>query len=550
MNGAQLFVRCLEEEGVPYVFGVPGEETLDLLEALRTSSIEFVLARHEQHAAFMAATLGRLTGRAGVCLSTLGPGVTNLVTGVAYANLGGMPLITVSGQKPRRGNLAGNFQLMDVVAMLTPLTKWATSIAAPDAMPRTIRHAFKTAEGERPGAVHIELAEDVAQEAADGYAPQDRTPLRRPLPDGRALDWAAAAIRSAERPVLLVSSGANRKLVGAEIVRFLERTGLYAITTQMGKGVIPEDHDQSLFALGIHKKDYAHAAIERADLLVTVGYDIVEYPPSVWNPKRDKRIVHVDFRAAEPDSYYAPEIEVLGDVSASIHGLGERLEGQIAQQAPLAHLREAVAKRLFSRECPRCYPPTPRRVVCDVRETLGRRDIVCLDNGIYKVWFARHCRTFAENTLLLDNALATMGAGLASAMAAKIAQPERRVLAVAGDGGFLMNLQDLETAVRLKQDLVVLLLRDDAYGMIRWKQQTAGLPDFGMALGNPDFVKLAEAFGARGVRLEDGMDLREVLRGAFDVGGVVLVDCPIDYRPNAELSQDRNAEIMALLRDA
>jgi len=549
MNGSELFVRCLEEEGVQHVYGVPGEETLDLLEALRKSSIEFVATRHEQHAAFMAATLGRLTGRAGVCLATLGPGATNLVTGVAYASFGGMPLISISGQKPLRGNLEGNFQLMDVIAMFKPLTKWAASISSVDGIPRSVRHAFKTAERERPGAVHLELPEDVAREDAGDLQPQTRTLLRRPLPDGAALDAAAAAIRSARRAVLLVSSGANRKQVGAEIVSLLERTGLYAVTTQTGKGVVPDDHDQSLFALGIHKKDYAHAAIESADVIVTIGYDIVEYPPSVWNEARDKRIVHVDFRAAEPDSYYAPAVEVLGDVAASIRGLADRLEGDITQQAALARLREAVSAKIFEKACPRCHPPTPRRIVYDVREVLDREDVVCLDNGMYKVWFARHYRTFVENTLLLDNALATMGAGLASAMAARIANPERRALAVVGDGGFLMNLQDLETAVRLKQDLVVLILRDDAYGMIRWKQEDAGFQDFGMTYGNPDFVALAESFGARGLRLEDGMDLRDLLRDAFASGGVVLIECPIDYGPNRELSEDRDAEIMALLEE-
>jgi acetolactate synthase-1/2/3 large subunit len=549
MNASELFVQCLEREGVECIYGVPGEETLDLLEAIRTSSIAFVPTRHEQHAAFMAATLGRLTGRAGVCLSTLGPGATNLVTGIAYANFGGMPLITISGQKRLRGNLEGNFQLMDVIAMLRPLTKWATSISSVDSIPRSVRHAFKTAEQERPGAVHLELPEDVAQEDAGSLEPHERALSRRPLPDDWILDRAGEAIRSARRPVLLVSSGANRKLVGAELVSLLERSGLYAITTQMGKGVIPEDHPHSLFALGIHKKDYAHAALDSADLIVTVGYDIVEYPPSVWNESRAKRIVHIDFRAAEPDSYYAPEVEVLGDVSASIRGLADRLEGNLRPQAALARLREAVAARIFERACPRCYPPTPRRIVYDVREVLDRQDVVCLDNGMYKIWFARHFRTFQENTLLLDNALATMGAGLASAMAACIAYPERKILAVVGDGGFLMNLQDLETAVRLRQDLVILVVRDDAYGMIRWKQEATGLPDFGMTYGNPDFVQLAEAFGAHGMRLEEGADLRLLLREAFTHGGVVLIDCPIDYTPNQELSGDRDAEILALLKE-
>ncbi|MDJ0521727.1 MAG: acetolactate synthase large subunit [Planctomycetota bacterium] len=549
MNASELFVRCLEEEGVREVFGVPGEETLDLMEALRKSTIRFVPTRHEQHAAFLAAAHGRLTGRAGVCLSTLGPGATNLVTGVAYAQLGGMPLIAITGQKPLRGNLEGNFQLVDVVSMFRPLTKWATAIASPDRIPRSVRYAFKTAEGERPGAVHLELPEDVAREDANGFEPQSRTPPRRPLAGNDALDQAAAILREARQPVLLVSAGASRKRVGPELTKLLEDTGLFALTTQMGKGVVPEDHPQSLFALGIHKKDYAHAALERADVVATIGYDIVEYPPAVWNAARDKRLIHVDFRVAEPDAYYAPEVEVVGDLAASLDALRERLAGALAPQPALARLRAEIEKRLFDTACSTCWPHTPQRVVYDVREVLDREDFVSLDNGIFKVWFARMYRTYAENTLLLDNALATMGAGLAAAQAAKMAHPDRRALAVVGDGGFLMNLQDLETAVRMGQDLVILLLRDDAYGFIRWKQHDMGLPDFGMEFDNPDFVKLAESFGAKGLRVDYGDDLREVLRAAYDAGGVVLVDCPIDYGPNRELSADRTAEVAAMLEE-
>ena len=549
MKGSELFVRCLEEEGVTQVYGVPGEETLDLMDALRRSSITFIPTRHEQHAAFMAAAYGRLTGRAGVCLSTLGPGATNLVTGVAYAQFGGMPLITISGQKPLRGNLEGNFQLMDFVSLVKPITKWAAAVSSVDRIPRSVRHAFKTAETERPGAVHLELPEDVAREQVSGLEPHPRPQSWRPNPDPRAIAEAAAIVKGARRPVLLVSGGANRKRIGPELLRFLERTGLYAITTQMGKGAVPEDHPQSLFALGIHKKDYTHAALESADVVVTIGYDIVEYPPSVWNANRDKRIIDIDFTPPEPDAYYAPEVEVVGDLATSLQMLGDELEGSIAQSTSLAHLREAVEARLFERDCPRCHPPTPRRIIYDVREVLEREDVVSLDNGMYKVWFARLFRTYAENTLLLDNALATMGAGLAAAMAARIVHPGRKVLAVVGDGGFLMNLQDLETAVRMELDLVVLVLRDDAYGMIRWKQEDLGFTDFGMTYGNPDFVQLAESFGARGFRLEEGGDLRELLREAFAAGGVALVDCPIDYGPNRELSEDRDAEILALLEE-
>lgn len=538
MKTSDLFVACLEEEGVRHVFGVPGEETLDLVESLRTSPIEFVVCRHEQHAAFMAATYGRLTGRAGVCLSTLGPGATNLITGLAHAQLGGMPLVAITGQKPLQDNPQGTFQLLDVVDMMQPVTKWARTITSGGVVPRSVRHAFKLAEGERPGAVHLELPQDVAgAEVPDDLTPQPRTESLRPVPAAGAVARAAEAIAAARRPVVLVSSGANRKRIGRELRAFVEHTGLFAVATQTGKGVLPDDHPQSLFALGIHKLDYAHAALEAADLIVAVGYDIVEYPPKVWNESRHKHVVHVDFRPAEPDAHYAPEVEVVGDVAAALSGLREALPAG-TPDAGLVALREELQRLLFEIECETCHPPTQPRVVRDVREVMGPADIVCLDNGLYKLWFARTYRTLRENTLLLDNALATMGAGLGAAMAAKLVHTERRCLAVVGDGGFLMNLQDLETAVRLGQDLVVLVLVDDAYGFIRWKQAGDGLPDFGMTFGNPDFVALALAFGAHGLRVEEGRSVAEVLEQAFAHGGVVLVECPISNARDAELHED------------
>ncbi len=533
MKASDLFVSCLEAEGVRQVFGVPGEENLDLVESLRQSSIELVVTRHEQHAAFMAATCGRLTGRAGVCLATLGPGALNLITGLAHAQLGGMPLLAITGQKGLRHNRQGAFQLVDVVATFRPLTKWNASIADPETIPRCVRHAIKTAEGERPGAVHLELPEDVAGEEVPEVDVQPAAELRRPVPDAKALELAARLVEEAERPILICSGGANRKRIGRQLRAFVERTGIYVIATQMGKGVLPEDHPQSLFSLGIHKRDFVHEALDRADLVITLGYNIVEYPPVLWS--QGKRILHVDFNPAEPDQYYAPTLEVVGDISHALTGLGERIRSRFDDPA-LAAEREELDRRLHAATCPDCHPPGPRRVVYDVREVMGREDIVCLDNGIYKVWFARLYRTYAENTLLLDNALATMGAGLASAMAAKRIHPERRVLAVCGDGGFMMNSQDLETAVRLDQDLVVLILRDDGYGFIRWKQQEMGFPEYGMDFGNPDFVAYAEAYGARGLRVEPGRRVREVLEEAFALGGVVVVDCPVDYSENRELS--------------
>jgi acetolactate synthase-1/2/3 large subunit len=538
MKASDLFVRCLEEEGVKYVFGVPGEENLDLLESLRTSSIELVITRHEQHAAFMAATYGRLTGRAGVCLSTLGPGATNLVTGIAHAQLGGMPLVAITGQKAIKNNRQGAFQLIDIVATLRPLTKWNDTVVSGRTIPRLVRHAFKVAENERPGAVHLELPEDVAGEEVERCRPQRRVQLRRPVPDDKAIHQAVTMIRESRTPILLVSAGANRKRIGKQLRLFAEATKIPVVSTQMGKGVLPDDHPQSLFSLGIHRKDYVHAAIEVADLIITVGYSIIEYPPAVWNEDLEKRILHIDFRQAEPDEYYGPDLEVVGDVSYALWAIREGLGDSTFSDARLQGLREFIDEKLHRQAADATFPPVPQKVVREVREFMGRDDIVCLDNGIYKLWFARMYETYAENTLLLDNALATMGAGLASAMAARLVHPERTVLAVCGDGGFMMNSQDLETAVRLQQDLIVLVLRDDAYGFIRWKQQDLGFEDFGMDFGNPDFVRYAEAYGARGLRVEATDQLEVRLREAKASGGVVLIDCPIDYSVNSEMGSD------------
>lgn len=548
MKASDLFVRCLEEEGVKHIFSVPGEENLDLVESLRTSSIELVVTRHEQHAAFMAATYGRLTGRAGVCLATLGPGATNLLTGVAHAQLCGAPLVAITGQKPLENNWQGNFQIVDVVGTFRPVTKWNRTIVSPETIPRFVRHAFKVAEDERPGACHLELPEDVAGEATEESSPLPRVRLRRPVADDKAIDRAVELIRSAKRPLVLLSAGANRKRVTKQLVQLLEKLQIYAVSTQMGKGVLSDAHPQSLFCLGIHKRDYVHAAIEAADLLVTVGYSIVEYPPAVWNERRDKRILHIDFSLAEPDRFYSPDVEVIGDISHSLWAIHSRMSDEDRLDGTvMARLREEIAERLHLAPVERSFPPKPQCVVSEVRQVMDDHDIICLDNGIYKLWFARLYPTYADNTVLLDNALATMGAGLASAMAAKMVHPDRKVLAIVGDGGFMMNSQDLETAVRLRQELVVLILRDDAYGFIRWKQEGMRFPEFGMRFGNPDFVKYAEAYGAAGIRVGEGDRLADVLNDAFSRRGPVVVDCPIDYSENAKLSTDLYGEVEDLL---
>jgi acetolactate synthase-1/2/3 large subunit len=530
MKASDLFVKQLEEEGVEYLFGLPGEENLDLLESLRTSHIKLIVTRHEQAAAFMAATYGRLTGKAGVCFSTLGPGATNLVTGVAHAQLIGAPLVAITGQKAVRDNWQACFQLIDVVGLMRPITKHAESIVDPRMVPTVLRNAFKTAQAERPGAVHVELPEDVAASETDAQV-QKPGHGRRPTADPKAVEGAAELINSSRHPLLILSAGANRKLISKEIRDFVERTGIHVVHTQMGKGVLSDESPYSLFATGIHKRDYVNCGIDRADLIITVGFSIVEYPPYVWNCELDKKIVHVDFVEADVDKYYNPSIEVVGDISQSLRMLGPRVHRR--DDALFRDLRAFLQEKLAA-PCQPTFPPRPREVVCHVRKALAEDDIVTLDNGIYKLWFSRLYRTYKPNTFLLDNALATMGAGLPSALAAKMLHPERKVLAVVGDGGFMMNAQELETAIRLNTAVVVLILNDNAFGFIKWKQANMGFRSFGLDYANPDFARFAESHGAVGMTVRKGDDLSEVLRKAFSLKKVVVIECPIDYSVNYE----------------
>ena len=530
MKASDLFVKQLEEEGVEYIFGLPGEENLDFLESLRTSHIKFILTRHEQAAAFMAATYGRLTGKAGVCFSTLGPGATNLVTGVAHAQLIGAPLIAITGQKAVRDNWQACFQLIDVVSLMKPITKSAETIADPGTIPTVVRNAFKHAQAERPGAVHIELPEDVAG-SDTGAQVQKASRVRRPDPDAPTIEGAAELINSSRHPLLILSAGANRKLIWKELREFVESTGIHVVHAQMGKGVLSDESPYSLFATGIHKRDYVNCGIDRADLIITVGYSIVEYPPYIWNPMLDKKIVHVDFVEADVDRYYDPQFEVVGDVSVALRLLAPKVTRR--NDTLFADLRVFLMEKLTA-TCETTFPPMPQEVVCHVRKALGEDDIVTLDNGIYKLWFSRLYRTYKPNTFILDNALATMGAGLPAAIAAKLVHPERRVLAVVGDGGFMMNAQELETAVRLNIPVVVLILNDNAFGFIKWKQEAMGFRSFGLDYTNPDFARFAVSHGAVGITVKKGVDLGVVLKKAFDLRKVVVIECPIDYTQNYE----------------
>ncbi|MDL0431286.1 acetolactate synthase large subunit [Marinobacter sp. TBZ242] len=532
-NGAKLFVRALENEGVRYIFAVPGEENLDLLEALRESDIELILNRHEQAAGFMAATYGRLTGRVGVCLSTLGPGATNLVTAAAYAQLGGMPMMMISGQKPIKSSKQGLFQILDVVDLMRPLTKYTRQISNANTIPAKVREAFRLAAEERPGAVHLELPEDIASEVAEPdthiFQPSD---ARRPSASTKSLDGACDMISKARHPLIMIGAGANRKRVSQALIHLVNVTGIPFFTTQMGKGVVDERHPRYLGNAALSSGDFVHCAIDHADLVINVGHDVVEKPPFFMKPG-GKQVIHVNFSAADVDPVYFPQHEVVGDIANSVEYLAERC-GQCSSHdfSRFMEVKAAVDSHLAEKVDDGRFPVIPQRIVHDVRQVMPEDGIIALDNGMYKLWFARNYPAYDNNTVLLDNALASMGAGLPSAMMAAMLYPHLKVMAVCGDGGFMMNSQELETAVRLNLNLVILIINDNAYGMIKWKQSQEGFENFGLDYNNPDFVKYADAYGATGHHISRTEDLQPTLKRALTAGGVHLIEVPVDYSEN------------------
>ncbi len=532
MKASDLFMTALENEGVEYIFGIPGEENLDFLDSLsKSAKIKLILTRHEQAAGFMAATYGRLTGKAGVCLSTLGPGATNLVTAAAYAQLGGMPMFMITGQKPIKSSKQGQFQIIDVVDMMRPITKYTHQLVGADNIPWRVREAFRLAQEEKPGAVHLELPEDIARD--DTEMPLITASLvRRPLAESKSIDEAVRRLEQARHPVLVVGAGANRKMTCHMLRTFVSAFGIPFVTTQLGKGVLDERDPLFLGNAALSSGDFVHRAVEAADLILNVGHDVVEKPPFFMQPG-GVNVIHVNFSTASVDRVYFPQVEVVGDIANSIWQISERLTRQKHWDfSRLMQIREAGEAQLQEGATDDRFPIYPQRLVADVRSVMDGQGIIALDNGVYKIWFARNYKAHSPNTVLLDNALASMGAGLPSAMVAKMVHPDRKVMAICGDGGFMMNSQEMETAVRFKMDLVILVLRDDAYGMIKWKQAHMGLKNFGLDYGNPDFVAYAESYGATGHRINRASDLVPAISAAFAAGGVHLFDVPIDYSEN------------------
>ena len=540
-KGSDLLVAALENEGVSRIFAVPGEENLDVVESLRQSKIELVVTRHEQPAAFMAATYGRLTGKPGVCLTTLGPGATNLTTGAAFARLGAMPMVMITGQKSLHTARQAQFQIVDIVGTMRPLTKLSRQIVSTQTIPTLVRDAFRVAQEERPGPVHLELPEDIAAEAVADVALVAPHPVHAPVPSERAIARAAEMILAAKQPLIMIGAAANRSRLVPELSAFVRDTRIPFFNTQMGKGAVDGNSDLYIGTAALSESDYVHDAIARADLILAIGHDVVEKPPFLMG-LRGPQVIHFSCAPASVEEIYFPQHEVVGDIGSGLQLLGQQLHGKLRfDSAPLMELRSLILAHVAEGSDDPRFPPIPQRVVRDVRRALPDDGIVALDNGMYKIWFARGYRTHLANTILLDNALATMGAGLPSAMMAAMLYPGRNVIAVCGDGGFMMNSQELETAVRLRLNLVVLILDDGGYGMIRWKQAAAGFPDFGLGFRNPDFVKYAEAYGARGHRVTRAGELEGLLKETLAQGGVHLIATPIDYSENQRVLIDELA---------
>ena len=537
MNAAQLLVRCLENEGVRYVFGIPGEETLDLNAALEDSDkIQFVLTRHEQAAAFMADVYGRLSSFPGVCLATLGPGATNLLTGVADAQLDRAPLVAITGQAGLERVHLESHQYIDVVQMFTPVTKWSTRVSVPESVPEVVRKAFRLARIEKPGATHIELPEDVAREEVRS-APLEVRRTSYPQAQREAVHRAAAIINAAKGPVVLAGNGVTRRnAVGNPTVdalrRFVQRSRIWATHTYMAKGVLDPLGQHSLPPVGLQRPgaDLANVKLlAEADVVIAVGYDLVEWAPVLWNPKRDKIVVHIDSTAAELDGHYQPSIEVIGELDESLKALAELVSPRAERDSVIA-----AGQTRLGKDIP--VPLPPFAVVADLRDALGPDDIVVSDVGAHKVWLARLFPTESPNTVVISNGLASMGIALPGAIAAKLVRPERKVVAFCGDGGFLMNVQELETAKRLGTAIVIVVLVDDRLGVIEVNEKRQFGRVFATEFGNPDFVQLAHAFGVAGYAVESAKDLLPTLRHALDLGGPAMIAVPWDHRANEHIA--------------
>jgi acetolactate synthase-1/2/3 large subunit len=533
-TAAKLLVRCLENESVEYIFGVPGEENIDVMDALLESPIKFVTTHHEQGAAFMADVYGRLTGRAGVCMSTLGPGATNLITGVADANMDRAPVVSIAGQGATTRLHKESHQILDLVQLFQPITKYSTQIREPQIVPEIVRKAFKVAQTEKPGATFIDFPENIAEMKVEGDPIEVQTAYTSATPDFK-IDQAAQIIANARNPIILAGNGVIRQGAADSLVSFAEMLRIPVANTFMAKGVVPFSNPLSLGTIGLKARDLPWFAFEKADVVICVGYDMVEYHPDMWNPNKDKQIVHIDALPAEVDAHYRVAVGALGEIGSTLRGIAVKAKPQRA--VPFQAVRKALVEDRAEFANDSGFPVKPQKIVHDVREVLGPDDIAISDVGAHKMWMSRMYRAERPNTCIISNGFAAMGIAVPGAIAAKLAYPDRKVIAVTGDAGFMMNSQEIETGLRMKTPFVILIWNDSEYGLITWHQlRHFGRPSH-ISFKNPDFVKYAESFGAKGYRVESAKDLVPTLKKAFADDTVVIVDCPVDYSENMKLTQ-------------
>jgi len=534
LNASQLFTRCLENEGVEYIFGIPGEENLAFMDILGDSSIQFITTRHEQGAAFMADVYGRLTGRAGVCMSTLGPGATNLLTPVADANMDHAPLVAIAGQAATDRLHKESHQVLDLQALFTPVTKYSSQLLTPNIIPEVVRKAFKNAQMEKSGACFIEFPENIAS------MPIDDEPLQifahhSPEPAIASLEHAAELISQAHLPIILAGNGVIRSGSWEQLSDFAEQLNIPVANTFMAKGVIPFKHPNALGTVGLQTADYVNVGFSNADVIICVGYDLVEYHPHLWHPTRDRTIIHIDMTAAEVDACYIPTANVIGDIKHSLLSIKELATPHAGER--MRPLRQALIDEMNQHCDDKSFPVRPQKIIWDLRTAMELEDIVICDVGAHKLWMARMFRCETPNTCIISNGFASMGIAVPGALAAKLAYPDRAIVAVTGDAGFLMNSQEIETALRLKQAFVILIWNDSGYGLIEWKQLNTFGRSNNVHFNNPDFVTYAESFGARGYRIEHTDDLLPTLKIALADNTVSIIDCPVDYRENLKLTE-------------
>ncbi len=545
MKASDLFVKCLEEEGIEYIFGVPGEENADFMMSLEKSDkIKFILTRHEQGAAFMAEIYGRLTGNPSGCLATLGPGATNLITGVADSNMDRAPMLVLTGQGASTRLHKESHQVMDVVAMFEPVTKWAETVIHPDSIPEIVRKAVRLARTEKPGACLIELPEDIAKLETDAEPIEPRR-FRRSVPDDKIMDQLFDRFKNAKRPIILAGNGCIRRRASKQLRILAEKTGIGVISTFMGKGCVDMDADYCLYTVGLGSKDLVSCALDASDLIITLGYDMVEYHPKLWNPNSDKTIIHIDFLPAEIDKYYNPQVEVVGDLAHALWMLNERVDKHGEFDFDFSQ-QQGVRRDMASDFAEHAEDDTqgairPQKVLWDVREVVKPDGIVLSDVGAHKMWIARHYQCHEPNTCLIPNGFCSMGFALPGAIAASMVYPDKQILAICGDAGFMMNVQEMETATRFNCNIVTMVWEDNAYGLIAWKQTNEFGKHTDLAFGNPDWQQLANSFGWHSHMVNNSVDLQDSLEQAFNESGPSLVVVPIDYRENTKLTEKLGA---------